>query len=163
MHKTVRQWVAAQALGTTGDVLDIGGRSVNGHQLRAYFPGRSYAVLDVVDAPDVDIVADATSWPPPRHWGTVLCTEVFEHVEYWPAIIHTAYMALLPQGRFIATCAGPGRAPHSGRAAVHDPEPDEWYRNPEPAELEAALSDAGFVDVMVRQYGLDLQAAARKP
>jgi trans-aconitate methyltransferase len=142
------------------DILDIGGRNVNGTP-REMFPNARYTVLDIRAGENVDIVADASTWEPSQRSDLILSTECFEHAEDWPLICDTAFKACRPGGRIVVTCAGPGRAPHSAfvEAGV---QPGEFYANVEPTALSNALQIAGFVDVEVEQVGLDLQATGRR-
>src|SRR5690348_12418414 len=112
VHSAVMDYVSRFASEETIEVLDIGGRSVNG-TARAAFPHAACTVLDIRSGDDVDIVADAAAWEPEREWDLVLCTEVFEHTPDYPAICATALKACRPGGRFVVTCAAPGRPPHS--------------------------------------------------
>jgi SAM-dependent methyltransferase len=133
--------------------------------VRDLFAGAtSYTGLDVVPGPGVDIVADAATWrplDPDRYFDTVVCAEVLEHTPDWRAIVQTCHDVLVSGGRLILTCAGPGRARHSGRGPW-DLEPDEWYRNISAEELAGALRHAGFAVASVTTAGQDLQALARR-
>lgn len=164
MHEAVLDWVRRWA-GDARHVLDLGGRDVNG-TCRRLFPEAQFYCVDVRPGVGVNFVGDARTWRselPEPFFDVVLCTEVFEHLPGWSKICETAYTELKPGGRFIVTCAGPGRAPHSGRAELPHPEPDEHYANIEPGELDAALRAAGFEVAVCHQAGLDTQALAIKP
>lgn len=141
MHPQAANWigevVAAFEL-RDADVLDLGGRTINStvHEL---FTGKP-VVVDIVAAPDVDIVANAATWTPDREYGCVLATEVFEHTAEWPDIVRTAWMALEPDGVFIGTCASRARPPHSATGGPL--EEGEFYENVNPQamrDLMAAL------------------------
>lgn len=160
MHTAAFQWVARFATGDPLNVLDIGGRDINGTS-RPLFPNARYTALDVVDGPGVDIVANAATWEPDQQYDRVVCTEVFEHTPGWRLIIGTAFAALRPGGDLIATCAGPGRAPHSGFDGLRV-RPGEWYCNVTPRELRNALDLAGFQGIVVNQEGEDVRAHARR-
>jgi SAM-dependent methyltransferase len=147
MHPEVLAWVRRHATGEPVTVLDLGGRDNNGSP-RSLFPAAEYRVLDMVDGPDVDVLADAAAWTPDREHDVVVCTEVFEHTPDWPQIVLTAFKALRPGGRLIITCAGPGRPAH-GAWGAGAPGPGEHYANVDPAALGAALRQAGFHDVLV--------------
>lgn len=155
------QWVSRWATGEPITVLDMGGQDLNG-SCRGLFPAADYTVLDIADGPGVDVVADAATWTPGRAYDLVLSTEVFEHTPDWAAICRTAHAACRPGGVFVVTCAGPGRYPHSGRAAT-GLQPGEYYQNLDVDGLRGGLDGAGFTEVHVQQAGLDLQASARKP
>jgi SAM-dependent methyltransferase len=161
VHSAVITYLDRFATDDAIDVLDIGGRNVNGTP-REMFPNARYTVLDIRDGGNVDIVADAARWEPDRRrWDLVVSTECFEHTEAWREICQTAYRACKPGGRIVVTCAGPGRAPHSAFVEA-GLQPGEFYENVEPRELSNALQIAGFVDVEVDQVGLDLQATGRR-
>lgn len=161
MHREVAEFCARHADSTPGAGLDIGGRDLNGHP-RHLWPHITWTVLDLRPGPGVDIVADATTWTPDRLYDVVLCTEVLEHVEQWPAVIATAADALAAGGRLVVTCAAPGRAPHSGVDAVPSLQPDEWYGNVAPDDLADVLTACGLIVDDCHQAGVDTQAAARK-
>lgn len=160
MHAEALAWVAhwARLVGDPARVLDLGGRDVNGSP-RAFFPSAEYVTLDIL--PGADILADAADWVPDRAYDVVVCTETFEHAEGWREIVLTAHAALAPGGWLIATCAGPGRAPHSGHDGLQV-RPGEWYGNVAADDLGAALVSAGFVDVTTDTLGNDTRATARK-
>jgi SAM-dependent methyltransferase len=161
MHEAVAEYVARFATEESIEILDIGGRSVNGTP-RGLFPNADFAVLDIRPGPDVEIVADAATWEPNgRRWDVVLCTEVFEHAREYPAICKTAFVACRPGGRFIVTCAGPGRVPHSAFVEA-GLQPGEFYENLTATRLRDAMESAGWVDVEVERLGLDLRATGRR-
>jgi SAM-dependent methyltransferase len=164
MHAEAMAWVTRFATDESMRILALGDRDING-TCRPLFPSAVYTGLDITDGPGVNIVADAATWDPgEQRWDTVLATELFEHAPEWQAICRTAYRALEPGGRFIVTTAAPGRPPHSGI----DGGPlkfAEYYSNIDPADLEAALKQAGFVDITVdvQPRPADVRAAATKP
>jgi SAM-dependent methyltransferase len=166
VHDAAVAWVAAHATDAPVAVLDIGGRNVGGTwggSVRGLFPGATdYHVLDIEAGPDVDFVADASTWTPPRAYDVVVAVECFEHTHRWPQICATAFRALIPGGRLVATMAGPGRPPH-GALGGPAPAPGEWYANVGPDDLLSVLNDQGWVDVIVDQAGLDVRTVASKP
>lgn len=119
-------------------VLDIGGRNINGW-LRDLFAASDWTTLDINAAPEVDIVADARTWQPPRRWDLVLCTEVLEHVYKWPAVVATAAKATAEGGALILTCASTGRPPHSQTGAADIPD-GEHYANVAADDLDWVMS-----------------------
>jgi hypothetical protein len=118
-------------------VLDIGGRDINGC-LRDLFAASDWTTLDNVPAPEVDIVADARTWQPPRRWDLVLCTEVLEHVDNWQAVVATAASATSEGGALILTCASAGRPQHSQTGSADIPD-GEHYGNVTSGELDAIM------------------------
>lgn len=161
MHPEVLQWVSRWATSEPITVLDIGGQDMNG-SCRHLFPAAEYVSLDIAAGRGVDVVADAATWTPDRAYDVVVCCEVFEHTPEWPAMCKTAFEACRAGGVFVATCAGPGRHPHSGRAAT-PLQPGEYYQNLDVAGLCGGLKSAGFAEVHIQQAGLDLRASARRP
>jgi SAM-dependent methyltransferase len=161
VHEAVIEYVeaAVRRYGLDGGaVLDIGGRDVNG-TTRGLFPGATYTVVDINEAPNVDIVADAADLDLPDRYDVVVCTEVLEHAERAPEIVAAAYRHLIPHGAFVATMAGPGRRPHSAHGDP-DPRPGEFYSNVVPSELEHWLTAAGFSTFTVDQHRLDIRCTA---
>ena len=81
MHDQARAWIE-QTVYTyaleDADVLDLGGRSVNGNVHDLFT--QPVFVVDVRPGFGVDVIADAADWVPSRTWDVVLCTEVFENV-----------------------------------------------------------------------------------
>lgn len=162
MHDAAYQWVQKYAY-RYEVVLDIGGRNING-SVRDLFPAaREYVALDILPGDGVDIVANAATWVPDRAFDAVVCCEVFEHTHEWPEICTTAYWALKPKGVFIATMAGPGRAPHSAIDGEFRLHPGEYYGNVAPDDLRKVLTDVGFQGIEVDQAGLDVRCVAVKP
>lgn len=149
MHPEAFAWVAAHATGAPVEVLDIGGRNINGG-VRDLFPGATrYIAVDIREGPGVDVVADASTWVPDQEYDVVVSTETFEHTAVWPDICLTAYKACKTGGKLILTMAGPGRAVHSavdGGPSLH---PGEYYGNVEPELLRETLESAGWKDIVV--------------
>lgn len=160
MHPAAYDWVARFA--TAGDltVLDIGGRNING-TVRDLFPGATeYVAVDLYPGPGVDVVGDVTEWETDARFDVVVCAEVLEHAANWRGIVATAYERCREGGRFVMTCAGPGRHPHSGvdgEWRLHD---GEHYGNIAPEEMEAELAAGGWSSFTVDQQGLDLRSIA---
>jgi hypothetical protein len=164
VHPEAFAWVAAHATSEPVEVLDIGGRNINGG-VRGLFPNATrYVAVDIREGDGVDVVADAATWVPDREYDVVVSTETFEHTDVWPDICLTAYKACRTGGRLILTMAGPGRAVHSaidGGPSLH---PGEHYGNVEPDDLERVLLTAGWRDVTVdyRADSRDTRAIATK-
>lgn len=150
--------------------LDVGGADVNGSARRLVDSTtrrvNNWTGLDIAPGPGVDIVADARKpvlGDDVGAYHVVLCTEVFEHVLDWSSIVISIFDWLAPGGVAVMTCASTGRRPHGARGAM-DPEPDEWYKNVSPSELDSVLKVAGFEEFCV-QYNPtpgDVYAWARK-
>lgn len=115
--------------------LDLGGADINGTG-RDLLPAAKWTGLDIHPGPGVDVVADATTWTPPpgAEWDIVVCTELLEHVDRWPAVVTTAACALVNAGYLFVTCAATGRRPHGARGEPY-PAPNEYYGNIDPTEL----------------------------
>lgn len=122
--------------------LDIGGTDVNGSARGLLSAVRTWVGLDIEPGPGVGIVADATDshamMPHQSGYDVVLCTEVLEHVEDWPAIVRNAAKCLRSGGLLVLTCAGRGRTPHGARGAKR-PAEGEHYANVEAQGLERAF------------------------
>ena len=159
MHAEARDFIYRIATRVTDNAgnnpirhaVDLGGRETNGHA-RDVFPWVRWTVVDAVDGPGVDVVANALYYTPPVTPDLVLCAEVFEHTPYWPKIIHNAYKMLRLNGYFVCTAAGVGREVHG----VNHDDPDQpgWYQNILGDELKVALEAAGFCYVEV-EYNAD--------
>lgn len=165
MHQQALSWVAQWRTLEPISVLDIGGRDLNG-STRFLFPNaQPYHVLDILPGDNVDFEADAADWRPEDgfRYDLVVTTETFEHAKRWPEILKTAWDVLKPGGWLIFTCAGPGRPPHSGHAAVWELAPGEFYGNVSPEEIREVLEDQGWTEIEARQVGLDTQGVAIKP
>lgn len=166
MHDQAYAWVLDNADLQAGRVLDIGARDLNGSTRDLFRFATTYRTLDILPGPGVDIVADAATWPTDgEEFDVVVCTEVFEHAPAWPAIVRTAYGALVDGGQLVVTMAGPGRPPHSaidGGWVLHD---GEHYGNVTAARLAEELEAAGFVDIVTEEQPrpADTRGTARKP
>lgn len=162
MHLAAYDYVAkvVAEYGLGGDVLDLGGRDVNG-TVRELFNADRYITVDIAAAPSVDVVADAADLDLGETFDVVISTECFEHTPSGPEIVATAFRHLRPGGMFVATMAGPGRAPH-GASGQPSPPPGEWYRNVEPDELAQWLVDAGFGEHSIDVAGPDVRCWAKR-
>lgn len=168
MHPEARDGLARQleASGLTLDApwraLDLGGRDINGG-IRDLLPAANWVGCDIKPGPGVDFVHDATQpWPDTfDRFDLVVCTEVLEHVQSWPALLRTAAQALEPGGpeALFVTCASTGRPAH-GAAGAPLPELGEWYENV-PATLLGARLRESFREVLVEYRALPGDAYAR--
>jgi SAM-dependent methyltransferase len=162
MHDEAFRYVVEQAskLNTEGiDVLDLGGRNVNGTTRELFRHAARYVSVDIRDGEGVDIVCDAADLDLGELFDVVVSTELLEHAERAAEIVVAARRHLKPGGKFIATMAGPGRRPH-GASGETNPPPGEFYLNVEPPTLTSWLRDAGFDVWQVDQAGTDLRCVA---
>jgi len=160
MHSAALKWVQRCRPEVPGDVLDVGGRDVNGSPRGLFGDAVTYVAVDLFEGPGVDIVGDICDMGFEDFADTVLCLEVLEHAENWRGIVAALAAACRPQGTVIVTCAGPGREPHS----AHDGGPvrdDEWYENVSCGDLSDAMTDAGLY-VTTDRLGPDTRAFGRK-
>lgn len=146
MHPEARAFVeqALRGAGPWSRVVEVGGRNINGG-IRDLVTADEYICVDLEPGPDVDVVADCREWSPPGPADLVLCLEVLEHAPDPAGVVFAATGYLRSGGRFVLTCAGPGRAPHSGHDGMHV-RSDEHYANIDPADLVAWLKAAGIDD-----------------
>jgi SAM-dependent methyltransferase len=168
MHPEAWNWLAAQVqpqLQHAAHVIDLGGRDVNGTPRALFSAATDYRVVDAQAAPGVHIVADARSWLPAPElraaFDVALCTEVFEHVQHWQAIVYNLWLLLRPGGCVLVTCATAPRRPHAidGR---EPPPAHEWYANVEPTALRAPM-ELLFREVKLQTHPRgDLYARARR-
>lgn len=167
MHWEAMQYVASRVrrhrLNAPGvRVLDLGGRDVNGTPRRLFSRAAAYVSVDMRPGAGVDVVADAAEVELGELFDVVVSTELLEHTDRGAEIVATARRHLRPGGVFLATMAGPGRAPHGASGETRVPR-GEWYRNVEPDELEQWLQAAGFAHWDVNQLGTDLRCRAVAP
>lgn len=163
MHEAVIDWVGRHAA-PADRVLELGSRNINGSVRGLFAHAATYVGVDPIDGPDVDIVGDgATIEVLLGSFDVVVCTEVLEHVDDTIAagIIANAHRHLVSGGRFVMTCAGPGRGAHS--AIDEQPiRPWEFYRNVDAELLAGWLADAGFARWDIDHHGADMRCAAWK-
>lgn len=162
MHDAARSYIAGLVVGKHyARVIEVGGRNVNG-SLRPYISADAYLSIDLEDGPDVDVVGDCRDWEPPWEASLVLCAEVLEHAPDPRGVVDACIRFLRPGGRLVLTCAGPGRAPHSGHdgGQVRD---GEHYANIEPDELAKWLAeDLEAVKVRYNAIACDVYATGIK-
>jgi SAM-dependent methyltransferase len=131
-------------------VVEFGSRTVSGPwpcsgPVRQLFPGADYVGMDLIDGPNVDVVADAATWEPvPFHpVDTVVCAETLQFAPAAERICRNACRLLAPGGVFVVTAAGVGRAPQSAVDGGQLRE-GEYYHNVNGEELRAWLAPFGF-------------------
>jgi SAM-dependent methyltransferase len=163
MHLACRAFVAdaLDRLPEPRAVVELGSRDINGGTRDLLPAGCRYVGVDLTDGPGVDVVADAAVYDPPFAPDLILCTEVLEHTPDGEAILRNAHRMLAPYGALIVTCAGEGRAPHSGvdggalRAHEH-------YANVREADLYRWLAPFARVQTQLDLGAGDLRAVAIK-
>jgi hypothetical protein len=115
MHNSVQVWVrnVISDDNITGkDVLDVGGRDVNG-TVRPYIESlnpRSYIAVDMRPGPGVDLVCNAADLD--EHADVIICTEMLEHAEQWHAALTGMVNCIRPGGTLLITTRSPGFAKH---------------------------------------------------
>lgn len=166
MHAAAMKFVQAcvNQLPPRLQVLEYGGRNINGSVRGLFNSAVTYTSIDIVLGPGVDKLGDAATYLSPTPVDTVVCCEVLEHSNKWADIVKAAGRVLDPvTGVLILTCATIGRAPHSSVDGAQVRE-GEYYGNVQPLELTAILDMAGFEEhetTVLEQEG-DLQVIAWK-
>lgn len=126
--------------------IDVGGANWNG-SARPHLPNARWDVLDLSEHEDTAndwetyTVGDATTFrlsSETRGYDVVLCTELLEHVENWPAVIETLAKIVSDDGVVMITCASTGRPMH-GATGTPMPLAGEWYGNVDVPDLEVEL------------------------
>src|SRR5215207_10529132 len=152
MHDAARSYILSQTVGKRfAKVVEVGGRNING-SLRDAINADEYISIDLEDGPDVDVVGDCRDWEPPWPASLVLCAEVLEHAPDPRGVVDACIRFLRPGGRLVLTCAGPGRAPHSGHDGMAIQE-GEHYANIDPDDLAKWLAE-DLEAVKVRYNGI---------
>lgn len=162
MHQEAAEFVAHHTHAQYRSVLEFGSRNVNG-SLRDIVAADRWVGVDVKPGIGVDIVGDAATVQVPGLFELVVCAEVFEHADdaMCVGMCVNAAAHLEPGGAFIATMAGPRRAPHSAvdGGRLRD---GEFYRNVDHALLDGWLRGAGFKHWTVDELGEDIRCVAVK-
>lgn len=102
-------------------VVELGSLNVNG-SLRSHVESlgpKEYIGVDQVEGPGVDTVSSIEDLDIPKA-GVVLCTEVLEHAEDWPAVVSVAKGTTKAGGLLLVTTRSPGFPYH--------PYPDDFHR-----------------------------------
>lgn len=160
MHAEVLEYVSQYASDRRLQVLDIGGRDVNGTP-RHLFPHARYTSVDALAGRGVDLVGDVMAIDLPLgYYDVVLCLEVFEHCHYWREVVARAARLVRPGGRVVFTCAAEGRSTHSGVDGGPRLHQGEWYRNLRTWDLHDAMITAGLDKIHLVCESCDLRASA---
>lgn len=142
-------------------VIEIGSRDING-SARAFWPNARWIGLDLHPGPAVDVVCDAATYNPAEPVDMVICCEVLEHAANWRELIAVAAKWLKPGGRFVMTCAGPGRHEHSAIDGEHRLLNGEHYENLTVEQVCDEMRSAGLIEIVGQQVGEDTQSTALK-
>ena len=159
MHRDVLEWVQRWATSGPKNVLDVGGRDINGHGRYLFDSTSTFEIIDLVEAPEVTWVGDVLDFGSVETFDVALYLEVAEHTAEWPEHIrHISHLVDPHGGLFIFTAAGYGRAPHSA-ADGGRLQPGEHYQNISPDALAGVL-DTCFSKHVLDIHGEDVRAAA---
>lgn len=162
MHIEARNYVAGVVAGETyGSAVEVGGRWINGG-VRDLLDALTYTSLDLHPGPNVDVVTDVCDWTPPAPVDVVVCCEVLEHAPEAQRVVEACVGMLAPGGRFVMTCAGPGRAPHSALDGAEARE-GEHYANVTVDEMSLWLTGLKDVEVELHTDRGDLYATGVAP
>lgn len=144
MHQLALEYVKSHTDGRWKNVVEFGGRNING-SVREWIDAGDYLSIDVVDGAGVDLVADAAEWDGDAKYDLVVCCEVLEHTKAVAEILASAGRALRPGGTFVLTAACDPREGHSAidGAELRD---GEYYRNLKPADLKVTWGDVADIE-----------------
>lgn len=159
MHQAAFEWVRLHLPGKYDSVLEVGSLDINGGVRGLLDPNATYLGIDPQAGPGVDVIADFAHYTHTKQVDLILCLEVFEHTPKWRELIASAHKNLKDTGTLIATCAAPGRAPHSARSE-RPIEPDEWYENITEEAMTSELQKH-FGWALLDIAGTDLRLVAR--
>lgn len=145
-------------------VLELGSFNINGGVRDFIEPWcQEYVGLDLQAGPGVDVVMSSHEYIRPNYFDFIVTTETFEHNEHWKDTLMVSWENLVPNGVFIATMAGEGRAPHS--ALDEKPIRDwEYYANIVEWDLRWSLKKAGFQEnsINTSKINTDIRCTAVK-
>jgi hypothetical protein len=153
------------------DVLDVGGRNINGTIRNLFTLSDTFTSLDIFADEGVDIVADFSD---PEivdalnladKYDVTFSTEVLEHSRYWRTIVSNMVKATKPGGWIIITCATTGRHAHSGVDGHPLTEMDnEYYGNVDVNNFKAVIDELNVTPIVIttREYPADLYALIHK-
>jgi SAM-dependent methyltransferase len=153
------------------DVLDVGGRNVNGTVRNLFSLSDTFTSLDIFDDGGVDIVADFSNpeivnvLKIENKYDLVFSTEVLEHARYWRALVSNLAKATKSGGWIILTCATTGRPYHTADGHPWTDETQEYYGNVDISEFREVVEELGLTPILLttRENPADLYALLRKP
>jgi SAM-dependent methyltransferase len=126
----------------TGRVLDVGAGEVN--RYAGHFRYSEYLRMDPYQGDRVDIVGSADAIPEPDgSFDSVVCTQVFEHLEFPEKSAKEIYRVLKPGGHLLVT------VPQMNE--LHE-EPRDYWRYTK-FGLESLFGHAGFKTIHQSQRG----------
>lgn len=153
------------------DVLDVGGRNVNGTIKNLFTLSDTFTSLDIFADEGVDIVADfsdpeiVNALGIANKYDVTFSTEVLEHARYWRTMVSNMVRATKPGGWIVITCATNNRPPHSAIDGHPLTEADdEYYGNISIDEFKVVVDELGVTPIVIttREYPADLYALIRK-
>jgi len=145
VDKAIIEWLRplVEAHGPFPRVLELGARNINGTVRDAFPPATNYVGLDMIDGPDVDVVANAHALLDlslgPFRFDAVVASSFFEHDQAFWLTLEGVRQILKPGGWFFVTV--PDQV-----FPVHD-YPGDYYRFTEQAIREVLFE--GFEDVRI--------------
>src|SRR3990167_5513670 len=124
---------------TEVEVIDIGSGDINGNNHHLFIEPKKYIGVDVVQAPNVNLVCKAKDIPTDVGlFDTVISSECFEHDNQIFQTLHRILSLVKPSGLFVFTCASTDRAEHGTRRSQNTNSYSqqltfdhrvEWYAN----------------------------------
>lgn len=124
---------------TSTTVIDIGAGDINGNNRHLFTNPQKYVGVDVVAAPNVDLVCKGKDVPTDMGlFDVVISSECFEHDNQVSQTLHRILSLVKSGGLFVFTCASTNRPEHgTKRSKVEDSfsqqltfdHRQEWYPN----------------------------------
>lgn len=167
MHIEAYAYVAralvTHAIVDVREVVEIGGRNINGSIAGLFAHAARYTATDIEAGDGVSIVAPGETYQHDSPIDVAVCCEVLEHAADWQGIIRNMARQLAPGGWLIITTAGPARAPHSAidGGPVRD---GEYYGNLTEQDLITAVQEGGLTvrDASRGREGHDVSIVAQR-
>ncbi len=128
-------------------VYEIGSRNVNGTARSLFRTPETYLGVDVLDGPNVDVVADGLTYQPPFQPDCVVSCEVLEHTPHAEALVKRMVDVVAPGGLVLLSCAGRERVPHGVDGAPLTN--GDYYQGLQPEAVSHWLQDGGATQVQV--------------